>query len=467
MSDAAQNPKVLLERIEALLETASYGQLSLEIANARPADIAEVIEVVDEISRQLIFSSLDPKSAGEVLDKVDDATRGEVIDDLSSEKITDIVATMPPDEAADVVAELDDQQTEAVLEHIADPESDQIEALLKYDEHSAGGIMTSDLIQIKMSEKISGALSQIRNAEYDDVYFHVFVVDDNGKLKGTVGLFTLIRNDPDTLVSDVLDEEIPAVGVSADQEEIANTFRKYDLMVMPVVDSVGCLLGRITVDDVVDVMEEEAEEDVLLMAGTHPNELDSHKAFDVAKVRLPWLMTCLIGSMVSSLILLCFQDQFPNLTTFATVMVFIPAIAAMGGNSGLQTATIVVRGMATGDLAGMEIGQIYLRESRVALIVALICGLVSGGLVPLILSSYPGVHSGSMHGGLMGLSVALSMFIAIMLATSLGILLPFMFKRVGVDPAISSGPLVTTANDIISNLTYILLTLFLFHHFLP
>jgi magnesium transporter len=466
MSDAAQNPKVLLERIESLLQTASYDQLSIELANARPSDIAEVIEVIDEISRQLIFSSLDAKDAGEVLDKVDDATLGEVIEDLTNEKITDIVATMPPDEAADVVAELDDLQTEEVLEHIADEESDQIEALLKYGEDTAGGIMTSDLVQVKMSETISGAITQIRNADPDDAYFHVFVVDDGGKLKGTVGLITLIRNNPDTMVSDVLEEDIPAVDVSADQEEIANTFRKYDLMVMPVVDKAGCLLGRITIDDVVDVMEEEAEEDVLLMAGTHPNELDTHKAYEVAKVRLPWLMTCLIGSMVSSLILLYFRDSFSSIAEFTTVMVFIPAIAAMGGNSGLQTATIVVRGLATGDLAGMEIGQIYIRESRVALIVALICGLVSGCLVSIILSMHTNGHSENLHVGLMGLSVASSMFIAIMLATSLGILLPFMFKRIGVDPAISSGPLVTTANDIVSNLTYILLTLCLFRQFL-
>jgi magnesium transporter len=222
-------------------------------------------------------------------------------------------------------------------------------------------------------------------------------------------------------------------------------------------------MGRITVDDVVDVMEEEAEEDVLVMAGTHPAELDTTNVLRAASVRLPWLLTCMGGAMFSMIVLLtAFEPLFPKPSVMVSLMMFLPAIAAMGGNSGLQTSTIVVRGLATGDLAALDLMGVFVRESRVAIIVAIVCGAFAGLVAGVWLTVQPGELEPGMA-PVLGWSVGLAMFCGIMLSTSLGLVLPFVFRRVGVDPAISSGPLVTTANDALGILTYFSLALLLLH----
>ncbi len=464
--------KQLLEQIEGLIESQDSETLKELLSESRSSDVAEVVEVLDEVARQILFDVLDPKEAGEVLEKIDEATRSEVVDDMTSDELIEIVETLPPDEAADVVGELDEQQAEEVLEQIDKEESDQIEKLMSYDEDTAGGIMTSVLVKVRLEDTISDALEQIRNADPDDEFFHVFVVGKNDILRGTVKVHTLLRRAPSTKIVDVLDEELPTVEVSADQEHIANTFRKNDLIVMPVVDSNGILLGRITVDDVVDVMEEEAEEDVLVMAGTRPEELDTHRALKAASIRLPWLLTCMLGALLSAIIFYppfekLFQDSF-GVNVWHYIIYFIPAIAAMGGNSGMQTSTVVVRGLATGDLAALKLAQVFWREARVAFIVALACAIIAGivavGFLTMqsddLIASSPKMDVEKLA-MVLGVSVGISMFFAILLSTLLGLFLPYIFRRVGVDPAVSSGPLVTTANDIVSFVTYFSLTFFL------
>ena len=452
--------KQLLDRIEQLIEEKDFEELRQLLSDSRSSDVAEVVEVLDEIARQILFDLLDPEDAGEVLEKIDEATRAEIVDDLTSDELTNIVATLPPDEAADVVADLSDAQAEKILDQIPKAESDQIEKLLSYHEESAGGIMTPELVAVNLSGTIGDAIEQIRLADPDEDFYHVFVVDDNRKFKGTVDIQTLLRRRPETAIADVLEEELPTVGLHTDQEEIANIFRKNDLIVMPVVNENGVLMGRITVDDIVDVMEEEAEEDVLVMAGTHPDELDTPKIFKAASVRLPWLLICMIGSMISGVLLISiFKDRFEN-PEWISIFMFFPAILALGGNSGLQTSTIVVRGLATGDLAALNIQQVFMREGRVAVVVAIICGLIAGAVSAAWLSVHPGdLESG--RGTILGLSIGLSMFCGIILSTTLGFFLPFFFRQVGIDPAISSGPLVTTANDGLGCLTYFSLALVL------
>jgi len=450
---ALQVRKQLLDRIEHLIAKQDFEELRTLLNESRSSDVAEVVEVLDEIARQILFDLLDPRDAGEVLEKIDEATRSEVVEDLTSDELTDIVATLPPDEAADMVADLSEEQSEQVLDHIPKAESDQIEKLLTYDEESAGGIMTPDVLKVNVRDDIAEAIERIRRADPEEDFYYVFVVDDKGIFKGAVHIQTLLRRSPDTIIASILDNELPTVGVNADQEEIANTFRKNDLIVMPVVDDAGKLVGRITVDDVVDVMEEEAEEDALMMAGTHPAELDTLNPFRAASVRLPWLLTCLASSMFSAIVLLAlFKPHFSGPQWFSIFM-FLPAIAAIGGNSGLQTSAVVVRGLATGDLAALAFGQVFLRESRVAVIVAGFCAIFAGVAAGAWLTVHPGELAADQAPKL-GLSVGLAMFCGIMLSTTLGFLLPFLFRRIGIDPAISSGPLVTTLNDALGILTY-------------
>jgi len=465
LADSELARKQLLDRIEHLMEAKDFEALRQLLSESRSSDVAEVIEVVDEIARQILFDLLDPRDAGEVLEKIDEATRSEVVEDLTSDELTDIVATMPPDEAADVVAELSEKQSEEVLDQIPKSESDQIEKLLKYEEDTAGGIMNPELVTVGINGTVADAIHSFCKSDPEEDFYYVFVVDDQNRLKGSIALDSLLRHPRETLIAEILDEELPSVYVNADQEEIANTFRKNDLIAMPVVGKNGVLLGRITVDDVVDVMEEEAEEDALVMAGTHPAELDTPKIFKAATVRLTWLLTCMAGAMFAALTFYAvFQDRF-NQSDWFCIVLFIPAIMAMGGNSGMQTSTIVVRGLATGDLAALDFSQVFLREFRVALIVATICGLIAGGVAGVWLGLFQTQGFNTAHAPILGVAVGLSMFCAIMLSTLLGLSLPYIFRKIGVDPAISSGPLVTTTNDIISYMVYFSVALLLLRVF--
>ena len=448
----------LLEQTEKLIEARDFDELRRILAEARSADVAEVIEVLDDPARRVVFDLMDPKDAGEVLEKLDEATRSEMVGDLTSDELGDILETLPPDEAADVVGDMTAAQTGAVLEQLEKEDSDQIEQLLKYDEDTAGGIMTPDLVRVNQRATVGDALEAIRLADPEEDFLYVFVVDDDGVFKGSVGIRELLRHRPGANVSEAMDADVPVVRVEKDQEDVANIFRKNDLMVMPVVDEKGRLVGRITVDDVVDVMEEEAEEDALVMAGTHPAELDTSKVFRAARIRLPWLLVCLLGSMGTAAVIGFLSPHF-TAVQLAGVIMFMPAIAAMGGNSGLQTSTIVVRGLATGDLAALRIGQVFARESRVALVVACCCAVIAGFIAAGVLAASSAELARSHEAEALALAVGLAMFCGIMIATTLGLLLPFLFRKIGIDPAVSSGPLVTTANDTISYLTYFSLAL--------
>ncbi|MCP4710652.1 MAG: magnesium transporter [Planctomycetes bacterium] len=461
MSETAR--KHLLEKIEQLIEAQDFEELRQLLAASRTSDVAEVVEVLDEIARQILFDLLGAKEAGEVLEKIDEATRIEVVEDLTGKELTDIVATLPPDEAADVVADLSDQQTEEVLDHIGKDESEQIEKLLTYQEDSAGGIMNPELVKVRIDQTVRDAIGNFRESDPEEEFYHIFIVDDQDRFKGHVSLPTLLRHPRQTPVADLLEEELAYVDVFADQEEIANTFRKNDLIVMPVVDDQGILVGRITVDDIVDVMDEEAEEDALVMAGTHPAELDTPNIFKAASVRLPWLLSCMVLAMATGIFLvLVFEPKFhlidPKL--WACITMFLPALLAMGGNSGLQTSTIVVRGLATGDLAALDVMQVFLREVRVAVIVAIVCAIAAGLVAGIMLGIFGGFLE-DVQARVMGLSVGIAMLCGIMISTSLGLFLPFLFRRIGIDPAISSGPLITTTNDALGCLTYFSLALML------
>ncbi len=465
MPNSEQTRKGLLDRIEELIEANDSNELRVLLSESRSSDVAEVVEVLDEIARQILFDLLDPKEAGEVLEKIDEATRSEVVEDLSNEELTEMVATLPPDEAADVIADLSKEQSEEVLEHIPKEESDQIEQLLAYEEDTAGGIMTTELVKVTVNQTVREAIHEFRESDPEEEFYLVFVVDEDNVYQGTISLQALLRFPRNTAVSEVMVDEIPAVGVWADQEEVANTFRKNDLIAMPVVNQNNQLLGRITVDDIVDVMEEEAEEDVLLMAGTHPDELDTTSSFKAAMVRMPWLLTCMMGALLAALIFFTiFIDYFSG-SNWKAIVMFIPAIAAMGGNSGMQTSTIVVRGLATGDLAGLEIYQVFMREIRVAAIVSISCAFISCLVAIGWLYYFPSEAFRPQNGPILGVAVGLSMLCAIMVSTLMGLILPYSFRRIGIDPAISSGPLVTTTNDVLSYLVYFSLSLLLINLF--
>lgn len=457
----------LLEEIRAIL--ARQDRLALEkvLDEQRSSDIGEIVELLDNEERRAVFDVLERSVSAEVLEKVDEATRSELFDLLGEKELTALISELDPDDAADVLSELPEEESEEFLENMDVEDADQIKDLMAYSEDSAGGIMDPVLVSTNEKATVAEAIREIQNAEIDEDFFSVFVVNETGQFLGDVRVRDLITKKETTHISDLVDTDTIWVHVNADQEHVRNIFSKNDLIVVPVLDDENKLVGRITADRVIEVAEEEAAEDMYTMAGTDAAELEKISPVHAARVRMTWLLPCLAGTAVTAVVLLAFENVFP-FYIYAAAVAFAPMIAAISGNAGLQTSAIVVCGLATGDLAALSIKQVFAREVRVAIFVALSCGIIGGlicGFLPNILNNgnpdQPGLTLAEHLKIVFAFSTA--MFSAIMVSTSLGLSLPFLFRKIGIDPAISSGPLVTTANDSISVTIYMTLTLLLIH----
>ena len=453
----ADEQKQLLQQIESLLESGDKQGLSELLRDQRSSDIAEVVELVDNEHKRAIFDAMDKPISAEVLEKVEEATRAELFDLLRNEELSSIVLHLDSDDAADVLSELPEDKRIELLRSIPSDESAQIRKLMGYSEDSAGGIMDPVVISVQENATVAEAVNKIRSAEIDEDFYCVYIVDSSGRFLGDVRIRFLLTRPENTRIHDLIDPDTIYVKVDTDQEEVRNIFSKNDLIVVPVLDERDKLVGRITADRVIEVAEEEAAEDIYTMAGTDPEELDTFSAFRAARVRMTWLIPCLLGTIITSIVMLFFKTH--HLTIFIAAAAFAPMIQAISGNAGLQTSAIVVSGLATGHLAALRFSQVFTREVRIALLVALSCGIL-GGLACAFL-----IHSKTMENtieyGRLIFAFGTAMFSAIMVATTLGLFLPFLFRRIGIDPAISSGPLVTTANDSISVAIYMTLALLL------
>ena len=452
----------LLEQVERLLESGNVSALRQLLADQRSSDIAEVVELVDNDQKRDIFDAMDRPMSAEVLEKVDEATRAELFELLKGEELSRLVSELDPDDAADVLSELPEPDRAEVLQRIHPAESAEIKELMSYSEDSAGGIMDPHVISVREDATVGEAVNKIRAAQIDEDFFSVYVVNNIRRFLGDVRVRFLLTRPEGTKIADLVDSDTIYVNVNTDQEEVRNIFSKNDLIVVPVLDRGHKLVGRITADRVIEVAEEEAAEDFYTMAGTDPDELDTVSVFHAARVRMTWLLPCLIGTGVTAFVLMLFHDRFSveNLSlVYTAALFFVPMSAAISGNAGLQTSAIVVSGLATGHLVALRLGQVFAREVRIALLVALSCGLL-GGVACAILTDSNGAES-AVEPARLVFAVGVAMFSAIMVATTLGLFLPFLFRQIGIDPAISSGPLVTTANDSISVAIYMTLTLLL------
>ncbi|MHC4913096.1 MAG: magnesium transporter [Planctomycetota bacterium] len=456
--------RILLQQIELLLDTGDSQALGQLLNEQRSSDIAEVVELLDNEQRRAVFDVLEKSISAEVLEKVDEATRRELFELLEDHELKTIILELDLDDAADLLAELPADESRQLLEAIAPEKASRIKSLMRYSEDSAGGIMDPVVISVAEEATIAQAVSKIRAAEIDEDFYCVYVVDSTGRFLGDVRIRLLLTSQEDTKISTLIDPDTIYVTADADQEEVKNIFHKNDLIVAPVLDKSRKLIGRITADRIIEVAGEEAAEDLYTMAGTDPDELDTVSVLHAARIRMTWLLPCLIGTAVTALVLMFFHRKFDfeNLAiVYTAAIAFVPMIAAISGNAGLQTSAIVVCGLATGHLAAQRLSQVFMREVRVALLVALSCGII-GGFVCAFLPQLLGNPDDTVAQHLrIVLAFATGMFSAIMVATTLGLFLPFLFRRIGIDPAISSGPLVTTANDSISVAIYMTLTLLL------
>ncbi len=452
----ALHPKLL-----AALDGEDQTQLTEVLAGARAADIAESFDLLDDEDRSHVLFALPPHTAAEVVIMLDEAVRGDVVDDLDTESLTEIVSALPPDDAADVLGELSEEEADEILDHMVDEQSDKIEELLVYDENTAGGIMTPDFVAVPVTATVADAVEHIRGATPDEELHEVYIVDADDRVVGTVPLRRLVTSPSTTLLSDILEPDPVVVSVNDDQEAVVQIIRKYDVMEAAVVDVDQRLVGRITHDDLLDVAEEEAAEDLYRMAGTDAAELETSSVFRAAYVRLKWLLPCMLGMLLSAFVLYWSGPGF-DLRLFAALVLFVPMIGATGGNSGIQISTIIVRGFATGELGSTKLLRVSAREGRIALVMAPVCGVLALLAVlvffPILKSWKPDVALFT-DSTRVAFAVGTAMTAAILSAAVLGIALPFSFRKIGVDPAIASGPIVTTTNDVISVGIYMLLAM--------
>jgi magnesium transporter len=436
----------ILQDVSYLIEAKQAPKLRAIMLGAHPADIADLLAHMDGVQRRYLFEALDRRTAADAILEVDESTRHELIETWDDSQLAGLIREMNSDDAADFISELSPEIANKILKQIEPQESAEVRQLLAHEEDTAGGIMALELVAVAQDRTVEDAINEIRKkADEIDTINHVYVVDDNRRLVGTIHLKQLILAEPYTPLREVMNRDVISVQVGTDQEEVAKLARKYDLLSMPVIDAQGRLAGRITYDDIVDVMQEEAVEDISHMAGiaSHGDIRDSHESsvLRTARVRLPWLVIGLFGGIVAAWILSFFGGHLQK--NIVVLMFFVPVVMAMGGNAGIQSSTIVVHGLATGSIGLSDMLQRLLREMRVAFLNGLLCGL----LLLLIIAV---VWREPEYGFLVGASLLIVMFVAAIVGASV----PLLLKRYNVDPAIATGPFITISNDILGLFIY-------------
>jgi magnesium transporter len=433
--------------LEELIERGEEREIKNFLALLHPADLAMLFDTLDRDLWPNVIAHLDIAHISDLMEELPDHLRDDLAELLRPDQLTDAFEEMASDDAADVITDLPDDLAQAVLASLPAEDREEVETLLKYPEDSAGGKMQMELVSVVESATVDQAVEAIRAnvEEVGDLHF-VYVVDDEQRLMGALSLEKLILAKSENPIAGLVDRDVRAVTPGVDQEEVALMFKRYDLVSLPVIDGQGRLLGRILHDDVVDVFEEEADEDILRMAGANEPELVyTDRIFKIASVRLPWLLATLGGTMLTGLLLWLFKLSFPHILA---LLPFIPIIGAMGGNVGSQSAIIVVRGFATGRIDYHNLGRFLANELVISLIMGICCGLATGIIAHI------------WHGDtILGWTVGLSMLVAVIASAILGVLVPFLFKLIRIDPAIASGPLVTTIDDIIAIGIYYLFAL--------
>lgn len=439
----------LIEEVKHFAEQGNRQGLKKLIDDMRAADLADLIEHLDPEERLFIFNLLEPDGAGEVLVEIETPVQERILKDLDNQAITEIVQGLDSDDAADLVGDLPDDRAREIIKRVGDEVSGELGKLLPYPEDTAGGIMALEFVAVKADASVRDAIDIIREkrGEVENLYY-IWVVDDLGKLVGVISLKNLVLELTDRKISDIMNPEVISVHVDTDQEEVAHLVKKYDLVAIPVVGDDHRLVGRITHDDIIDVIDEEADEDISLMAGVIDQEITEESALKISRARLPWLIAGLFGGIIAAAVINQFESSLEKVLALSF---FFPVIMAMGGSTGTQAATIVVRGLATGDIGLMHIGKRLWMEMRVALVNALVCGIILALIVGTWVSDYG-----------LGSVVGLALVLIIVNAGVIGSAVPMALKKWNVDPALATGPFVTTSNDILSLLIYLgLVTIYL------
>lgn len=414
------------------------------------ADIAEIVNELNENEATYLIKLLDSNTTSDVLTELDDDLREGILSNLSSKEIAEELGELDTDDAADIVAELPKEIVQEVISEIEDREhAKDIVDLLRYDEDSAGGLMAKELVKVNENWTVTTCVKEMRAQAENVTRVHsIYVVDDEDHLKGRLSLKDLLTASTKAYIKDVYIPKVDSVSVNARPEEVANIMSKYDLEAIPVVDEIGRLVGRITIDDIVDVIKEEAEKDYQLAAGISQDVEADDSIWDLTKARLPWLFLGMLGGMGSAGIMGNFESLMAD---HAILFFFTPLIAAMAGNVGVQSSAITVQGIANNDIKG---------SIRDRLLKEILLSLLNGAVLASCLFAFCWWWSNSV---LTALAIAISLISVIIVAGIIGTFVPlFLYKR-GIDPAIATGPFITTSNDIFGILIYFSIAKLLLH----
>ena len=436
-----------------LVSRKQFRQLKDELCEMNEFDIASFLEELDSEKQIIIFRMLPKELASDVFACLEVETQEHIINSITDKELAYIIEELYVDDAVDMLEELPATIVKRVLQNAAPSTRLQINEFLKYPENSAGSIMTAEYIGLKKTMTVQEAFAYIRKHGYDkETIYTCYVMDAKRMLEGVVTVKDLLMNDYEVKIEDIMDTNVIKAVTTDDKEEIADLFNKYDLLSLPVVDHENRLVGIVTIDDAVDVMEEEATEDFEKMAAMLPSEKPYLKTsvLELAKNRITWLLVLMISSMLTGGILTRYEDA---LQVMPLLVSFVPMLTDTGGNAGSQSSTMIIRGMTIGEVASSDIFKVIWKEARVSVIVGLILGLVN--FIRLVIQ-YPGQP-------LVALTVVLALFATVFVAKVIGGILPILAKRLKLDPAIMAAPLITTIVDAVSLVIYFQIAVELLH----
>jgi magnesium transporter len=433
-----------LENLSKLIELKKNKAIENLFAEVHYADIAEVLDEVNFDEAIYIIKLLDSEKTSEILTELDEDTRTRILENLSAQEIAEEISEMETDDAADIIAELSEERQKNVINALEDIEhAADIKELLSYKDNTAGALMAKELVKVYETWTVAGCLRRIRGQAKEVSRVHsIYVVDKKEKLVGRLSLKDLIVAKNDQKIADIYISAVDSVNVNEDDEEVAKIMSKYDLEAIPVVDDNNILLGRITIDDIVDVLKEEADRDYQLAAGLTQDVDSDDSILDLTKARLPWLFLGLVGGVGAFLIMEGFQGVFAK---YAALFFFTPLIAAMAGNVGVQSSAIIVQGLANDEVKG-SINSRLLKEMLLA--------TLNGVILALFLFAFVWLYEGKID---TALAIAVSLVVVIIMAGLIGTFVPLFLDRRGIDPAIATGPFITTSNDIFGILIYFLI----------
>ena len=440
------------EQLQQAILHRNVSEVSAIFAEMEAVDIAHFFEDLDIEGQKFVYDLMSNEQSAEMLLEIDEDKRKKFLAQLSSKEIADeIINEIDSNDAADIIAELPEKQQDEIIQHLDDEEHAQnIVELLRYDEDVAGGLMATELVKVNEGLSIISAVKEMRKQanEMEEVY-SIYVVDDSDKLLGILSLKKLLTTSSATRVSDVYNSKIRWVKDTEEAEEVARFMQKYDLFEVPVVDALGKLVGRITIDDVMDFVKEETEKDYQLASGISSDVDHTDNIFQMTKARLPWLFIGMVGGLVGSRVL---QGNQSALQAVPALMFFVPLIAATAGNIGVQASAIIVQGLAN-DTIGKDTFKTLAKEVSVSAASGLILSILIFAFNYLINS----------HDFTISITISLSLLAVIMVAAVIGTIVPLILERNKIDPAIATGPFITTSNDILGVLIYFSIARMILH----